>query len=284
MWLRIRWRGLMNFLHLHHLPFTTFSAISKCAFLKWRPREKVVLKNNKPHTPLTCGTNLSKCVSVRRSVQRNGWKNGRDWLTTSIIYWRFISPVSSTLCQSVHPSMPKRNGQGREFERRRFIWLSSIFSAKGKNDPNGESCFELKQSFDSILKVSEYEITSSDFLRGNISEKFEWYEKICNNKFTVCREMVVSEFGHMTEFRWSAHFAGHNLKCAQISRKMDFLQQYNVNSGNWRFGYGGSCEVMRITPEFELEKFAQKIQFKIVWELNIYLRIAGICIQGFPVN
>ena len=110
MWLRIRWRGLMNFLHLHHLPFTTFSAISKCAFLKWRPREKVVLKNNKPHTPLTCGTDLSKWVSVRRSVQRNGWKNGRDWLTTSIIYWRFISPVSSTLCQSVHPSMPKRNG------------------------------------------------------------------------------------------------------------------------------------------------------------------------------
>ena len=40
MWLRIRWRGLMNFLHLHHLPFTTFSAISKCAFLMIRPRKK----------------------------------------------------------------------------------------------------------------------------------------------------------------------------------------------------------------------------------------------------
>ena len=103
-----------------------------------------------------------------------------------------------------------------------------------------------------------------------------------SSQFAV--KMVVSEFGRMTEFRWSAHFAGHNLKCAQISRKMDFLQQYNVNSGNWKFGYGGSCEVMRITPEFELEKFAQEIQFKIVWELNIYLRIAGICIQGFPVN
>ena len=47
MWLRIRWRGLMNFLHLHHLPFTTFSAISKCAFLMIRPRKKVVLKNYK---------------------------------------------------------------------------------------------------------------------------------------------------------------------------------------------------------------------------------------------
>ena len=136
-------------------------------------------------------------MCVRPSVRPKEWMEKRTRLvdrvwkcvSTSIIYWRFISPVSSTLCQSVHPSMPKRNGQGREFERRRFIWLSSIFSAKGKNDPNGESCFELKQSFDSILKVSEYEITSSDFLRGHeCSEKLEWYEKICDNKFSTCRQ------------------------------------------------------------------------------------------------
>ena len=80
--------------------------------------------------------------------------------------------------------------------------------------------------------------------------------KSATTSFQHAVRMVILEFGHMTEFRWSAHFAGHNLKCAQISRKMDFLQQYNVNSGNWKFGYGGSCEVMRITPEFELEKFA----------------------------
>ena len=149
MWLRIRWRGLMNFLHLHHLPFTTFSAISKCAFLKWRPREKVVLKNNKPHTPLTCGTNLSKCVSVRRSVQRNGWKNGQDWLTefvsTSIIYRHAINLTGILDTVSVRPSVHARANWTRT-----GIWKATFYLTvfnilgKGKNDPKGESCFELK--------------------------------------------------------------------------------------------------------------------------------------------
>ena len=164
-------------------------------------------------------------MCVRPSVRPKEWMEKRTRLIDNFhhLLTFYLTGILDTV--SVRPSVHAKANWTRT-----GIWKATFYLTvfnilgKGKNDPKGENCYEEKKSkVLTHLKVSENKTTSSDFMRGNISEKFEWYEKICNNKFTVCREMVVSEFGHMTEFRWSAHFPGHNLKCAQISRKMDLL-------------------------------------------------------------
>ena len=131
---------------------------------------------------------------VRPSVRPKEWMEKRTRLidrvwkcvSTSIIYWRFISPVSWTRTVSVRPSVHAKAKWTRTgiWKCDAFFWLSLISSTQ-----KGENLFWGKSKVLTHLKVSENKTTSSDFLRRHeCSEKLEWYERICDNKFSTCRQ------------------------------------------------------------------------------------------------